>query len=93
MRVKAIIVLLSILITLFVPVSLTIQPVSDGTYLVTLDVCNANAGGALTAADGVYIPFNPFQICKFCVVSFIEPEKAQFNLFILPTSLEHPPKV
>ncbi|NOX19742.1 MAG: hypothetical protein GXO99_00550 [Nitrospirae bacterium] len=93
MRVKAIIVLLAVLITIFSPVSLTLKPASDGTFLITLDVCNANAGGPLKAADGAYIPFYPFQICKLCVISFIEPEKINFTLFLLPTTLEHPPKV
>ena len=93
MRVRALIVLVAILVSIFAPVSITIQTVPDGTYLITLDICNANTGGHLTASDGVYIPFHPFQICKLCVISFIEPENTCFRIPLLPATLEHPPEV
>ncbi len=93
MRLKALIVLFVILISILTPMSLTLKPVSEGTFILTLDICNANAGGTFNTANSFYIPVTPFKLCNFCNISFKKIEKKCFRFFILSTALEHPPKI
>lgn len=93
MKGKGIFLLILLLLSVFAPLSLNIAPAKDGTYLLSLDVCNAQAAALSTSFDVPCICSSPVKVCSICFMAVLGPDTDIFYTYLLPYLTEHPPRV
>lgn len=92
MRMKSIIILLSLLAAIFSPISINISLADNGAYIVTLDVCHASGSSLSLDSHMPVIDEHPCKICPLEFVGFAGMSKQRSELDILSFQLERPPR-
>lgn len=94
MRVKAIIIIMSILLSILAPVpsEATITDDSKVLAIATLDVCHAKSPMSSASQDMPVINEGQCSLCAFDLVDFIKLSNPHSGYLIITFQKEHPPR-
>jgi hypothetical protein len=92
MKVK-VIILIALTLSIFSPMSINLAPASHGTFLLTLDVCNAEGHPLSANSDSASICEQPFTPCVFELTTSIEIIKPVFKPYLISIQKDRPPQV
>ena len=92
MKIQSILILIVLSFSILSPLSISISPLDDHSYIVTLDVCHASGSAVSVNAD---IPALQESLCNLCPLGLcgytriIDPSSKPS---LIASDLEHPPK-
>lgn len=86
-------VLIALTIAIFSPMSINLAPASHGTFLLTLDVCNAGGQHLSVNSDSASICEEPSTPCIFEVTTSVEIIKLVFRPYLIAIQKDRPPQV
>ena len=92
MKVK-ITILIALTITIFSPMSINLPPASDGTFLLTLDVCNAGGHHLSVDSDSASICDQPSALLIFEPTTSVEIIRPVFKPYLISIQKDRPPQV
>ena len=93
MKIKIVLILIALTVSIASPLSINIAPSINGTYLFSLDVCQASSPAASVNVNMRYIYECP---CRHIILEFVgfhEVLNPSFNSFLVAFQEEHPPRV
>ncbi len=95
MRLKAIILILSILLSILAPVSFEATVADNGnvSVIATLDVCHANSPMSITAGDMPVINESQYALCGVDFASFIKLSNHYSDYLLITSQIEQPPRL
>ena len=92
MKPRAVVILIALAVSIFAPLSINPSPTGSGTFLITLDVCDAAnpAVSANSTMPGIHE--SPCVIIPAGIVGFTRVVDVMFHPLLFATQEEHPPK-
>ena len=93
MKARALVILFALTVSIVAPLSVAPSPAGGGTFLVTLDVCDAAnpAVSANSTMPGIHE--SPCIIIPAVFVDFTRITSLMFHPLLIATQEEHPPKI
>ncbi len=94
MKALSIVILLLLAIATISPLSITLSPAGDGTFLVALDVCNASNAAADSAVSAMPVVHEGH--CNVLGAEFmglIEVMPPLLHRFLIASQEDHPPQL
>ncbi|GBE00454.1 hypothetical protein BMS3Abin07_02505 [bacterium BMS3Abin07] len=93
MKVKAILLVFLLITSLSIPLSITLSPAKDGTFIVSIDVCSTQGNSIPSNSHTAYIcpvtaPVNPDN-----GIEFMDHVPECLSTYIIAYRLEHPPRI
>ncbi len=92
MKVKVVLVLIGMSISIMSPLSINISHSGNGTFFFTLDVCNAAGSARSVTSDMPVLHECPCKVLPAGFIGFCEVSNPMFNLSLIPFQKERPPK-
>ena len=92
MKVK-VTLLIALTIAIFSPMPINLAPDSHGTFLLTLDVCNAGGHHLSVNSDSAIICEEPSTPCAFDLPTSVEIIKPVFKSYLIAIQKDRPPQV
>jgi hypothetical protein len=95
MKLRGALILVPLVVSLFLPLSghVSISPVGDMAYLVSLDVCNASGAYMSATADTPSLHESACLFVPFKFVKYINPNSLSFTPSLFFVHLERPPEL
>jgi hypothetical protein len=93
MRIKGILILIVLTLSIIPPLAINISPSSNEASLFTLDVCHTSNQILSTNSDSPCLFETSFKEIKLEVSNIQEEIEPVLNLFLTDFQIDHPPKV
>lgn len=93
MKTRAVVILIALAVSIFAPLSVASPPDGSGTFLVTLDVCDAANPGVSSNSTMPGVHECQCIIIPAGFVGFTRVVEVVFHPLLFATQEEHPPKI
>jgi len=92
MKIQRILVVIALSLSVLSPLSVSISPLDDHSYIMTLDVCNASGSALSVNADAPALLESSGKLCPLAFCGHTEVIYSACKLSLLSSQLERPPR-
>ena len=92
MRIISSLIILSLLVVIFSPVTISVVSAQEGYVIAELDVCKANGSTSMVNGDLQWLCLSCVSIPSPELLTFIDMSQLLREPDIIPFTMEHPPK-
>jgi hypothetical protein len=92
MKIRSILILITLSLSIFSPLSVSITPSNNQSYILTLDVCHASGSAVSVSADIPALQESPHKLCPLGLCGYTRIIDPSCKLSLIASDLERPPK-